>query len=76
MRAILILILFSMLIASAYATEINAPPRIPSYAPFTFSVGLPPTETFTTATVLFDGILVATVYPSGACGVQPDWNPF
>lgn len=72
------LIIFSVLVlfSSVNALEINAPERIPSYAPFTFTATLPSTETFTTSTVTFDGLLVATIYPSGACGVMPDWDPF
>ncbi len=76
MRTVIILLTLFTLLGSVSALEINAPDRIPSYAPFTFTATLPSTETFTTSTVTFDGIVVATIYPSGACGVMPDWDPF
>ncbi len=68
------MILFSMGIVAAL--EIQAPAKVVSYAPFTFRVILPSTEFFAQANVYFDNFLVATIYPSGTCVVQPDWIPF
>ncbi len=66
-----------VLIASAaYATEIQAPEKVVSYAPFTFRIVLPDTDKFTQAGVHFDNMLVATIYPSGTCVIQQDWIPF
>ncbi|MBM3282091.1 MAG: hypothetical protein FJY86_01985 [Candidatus Diapherotrites archaeon] len=65
-----------LLSSVAFAAEIQAPEKVVSYAPFTFRVVLPPTDTFSQAAVHFDNILVATIYPTGTCAVQPDWIPF
>jgi hypothetical protein len=70
---LLILVLFS---TQTVALEIQAPEKMQSYAPFTFRATLPATDSFNTATVHFDNILVATVYPTGTCAIQPEWIPF
>ena len=61
---------------NAAAVEIQAPEKVVSYAPFTFLVELSDTDAFTQTAVHFDNILVATIYPTGTCAVQPDWIPF
>ena len=76
MRHVLIFILLVFLAISVSAIEIQAPERIPSYAPFTFRAVLPATDTFTQASILFDNVNVATIYPSGACAIDPKWEPF
>lgn len=76
MKAWGILLLILLASATASAIEIQAPEKVVSYAPFTFRIVLPSTETFTQAAIHFDNILVATIYPTGTCAVQPDWIPF
>ncbi len=73
-----ILVFGILLFISSYSfgLEIQAPEKVPSYTPFTFRAVLPATNTFTQSNIVFDGINVATVYPSGACQMQPDWIPF
>ncbi len=76
MKKIMIILAILFLSPFSFAVDIQAPEKIPSYAPFTFRATLPGTDTFTSATILFDNILVATVYPTGTCSIQPDWVPF
>ncbi len=71
-----ILLLILLTANMAFAAEIQAPEKVVSYAPFTFRVVMPATDTFSQSAVHFDNILVATIYPSGTCAVQPDWIPF
>lgn len=61
---------------SSSALEISGPEKMQSFAPFTFFTTLPSTDEFSSATLLFDGVLVATIYPTGTCSMQPDWIPF
>ncbi|MFH0970829.1 MAG: hypothetical protein V1776_05220 [Candidatus Diapherotrites archaeon] len=67
---------FLLLLTPVLALELDAPEQVPSYSPFTFRVILPSTEAFSTATIMFDNIGVATIYNSGTCLIQPDWIPF
>ena len=71
-----ILLLILLTANMAFAAEIQAPEKVVSYAPFTFRVVMPATDTFTQSAVHFDNILIATIYPSGTCVVQQDWIPF
>ncbi len=75
-RTLIFVLVFSLLLGMVSAVEIQAPPKAVSYAPLTFQVTLPDTDKFTQSAVHFDNLLVATIYPSGACAVQPDWIPF
>ncbi len=68
--------IFLLLFASASALEIDAPARMPAYAPFTIQISLPPTESFSSASVTFDGKFVATLYPNGICAVTPEYSPY
>lgn len=70
------LIAFFLFAGSAFALDIQAPERVPGFSPFTFRAVLPATNMFTQAAVQFDGINIATIYPTGACQIQPDWIPF
>lgn len=76
MKAWGILLIVMLAASTAFAAEIQAPEKVVSYAPFTFRIVMPATDTFTQAAVHFDNILVATVYPSGTCVIQQDWIPF
>lgn len=70
------LLAFFLLASTVFALDIQSPERVPGFSPFTFRATLPATNMFTQATVQFDGINIATVYPAGTCQIQPDWIPF
>lgn len=75
-KKILILMAITLFSMHAFALEIQAPEKMQTFAPFTFRATLPATDAFNTATIHFDNILVATVYPTGTCAIQPEWIPF
>lgn len=75
-KEILILLILVVFSTQSFALEIQSPEKMQTFAPFTFRATLPATDSFNTATVHFDNILVATVYPTGTCAIQPEWIPF